>query len=244
MATHPVSAERRTAPAAKKPAARATVADPLFIRIPVSACTLAGFRAWTRSDDFPEQGRISFIGPEIFIDMSGERLESHVKVKGEINRVLGNLVVEADLGNFYPDGARVANEAADISNVPDAVFTSWESREADRVRPVPTAAGDDFAELEGAPDWVMEIISPSSVGKDAELLRERYHRAGIPEYWLIDARGDDIDFQILVRHPSGYDPVRRRGGWQKSPVFGRSFRLTRRRDRVGEWQYRLEVKPA
>jgi Uma2 family endonuclease len=210
--------------------------------VPVSACTFAGFRAWCVSDEFPEQGEIFYLDGEIYIDMSPERLNSHNKVKTEITRVLANVVIEDDLGTMYSDRTRIANEAAQLSNEPDAVFASWKSFDSGRVRLVPTADGDDFIELEGAPDWVLEILSPSSERKDLEDLPVIYHRAGIPEFWRIDARGEEIEFTILVREADEYRPVSRRGGWQKSRVFGRSFRLERSRDRLGQWEYRLRVK--
>jgi hypothetical protein len=47
------------------------------ILVPPFAHTLAGFRAWAKSDDFPERGHISFIDQEIIIDMSPEELETH-----------------------------------------------------------------------------------------------------------------------------------------------------------------------
>ena len=50
----------------------------------------------------------------------------------------------------------------------------------------------------------MEIVSPSSVSKDKKHLRECYYRAGIPEYWLIDARGEDVEFDILRRGEEKY----------------------------------------
>ena len=89
---------------------------------------------------------------------------------------------------------------------------------------------------------MLEILSPSSQRKDLEQLPRLYHQAGIPEYWLIDSRGEEIVFTILVRDENGYKPVSRRGGWQKSRAFGRSFRLERSRNRIGQWQYNLRVK--
>ena len=89
---------------------------------------------------------------------------------------------------------------------------------------------------------LLEIISDSSVDKDTRDMRQRYHRAGVSEYWLIDARGEEIDFQILVRRRTRYVAVSPKDGWYHSPLFGRSFRLERRRNRVGRWQYKLHVK--
>ena len=53
-------------------------------------------------------------------------------------------------------------------------------------------------ELRGAPSWVLEVVSRSSIQKGKKLLRDAYHRGGVEEYWLIDALGEAIDFQILV----------------------------------------------
>src|SRR5262249_26589734 len=99
------------------------------------------------------------------------------------------------------------------------------------------------AELEGTPDWVLEIVSDSSVEKDTQELRSAYHRARIPEYWLIDARGDEIVFLILLRRRKGYAAAAVRDGWQRSKVFGRGFRLERERDEFGLWEYTLHVQP-
>ncbi len=210
--------------------------------IPPSAFTLGGFRKWTCSDEFPERGTITFLGGEIIVDMSPERLGSHNSVKGEIARVVGNLVDDADSGKFYVDGARFVHVAADVSNEPDGMFVLWETFANGTVRDIPTADGDDWIELEGTPDWVLEILSPSSVNKDTVKLLDRYHRAGVPEYWLIDVRDSKLDFTILIHDPDGYRPAPVKAGWQKSQVFGKQFRLIRFSDRRGRPAFRLEMK--
>jgi hypothetical protein len=49
--------------------------DAQGVRVPRTVATLAGFRAWVKSDAFPAKGvRASFVGGEVLIDMS---LESH-----------------------------------------------------------------------------------------------------------------------------------------------------------------------
>jgi Uma2 family endonuclease len=88
----------------------------------------------------------------------------------------------------------------------------------------------------------MEILSDSSVEKDTKRLRAAYHRAGILEYWLIDARGAEISFQILSWRQGGYVAVPSRDGWIHSKVFGCDFRLSRSRDRLGLWSYKLDVR--
>jgi Uma2 family endonuclease len=219
-----------------------TVPTPWF-SLPTSAMTHDGFRAWAMSDDAPEFGRVSFLGSEIFIDMSQERIDTHVVVKGEVDRVLATWVRKADLGRFFPDGTLVSNPAAGVSNVPDAVFVSRESFASGRVRLTPRPNGPGFGELAGTPDLVVEILSDSSVQKDTVKLRQLYFRAAIPEYWLIDARGDDLRFQILTLAADDYaEAPPGRGGWVRSTVFGRRFRLRREIDEFGLWLYTLEMR--
>lgn len=215
------------------------------IRIPASAMTLAGFRAWATSDEFPEKLCASFINQEVVIDMSPEELETHNKVKTRVVSTLDALNEKLDLGELFSDRARVSNTAAGVSTEPDAAFVSWASFEAGRVRLVPRKdRPDQYMELEGTPDWVLEVVSRWSVPKDTEWLRTAYHRAGIPEYWLIDAQYDEVSFQILRRRRDRYVAVASRDGWHHSTVFARSFRLDRRKNRMARWTYTLEVMPA
>lgn len=38
----------------------------------------------------------------------------------------------------------------------------------------------------GAPDWIVEVLSPSTARYDRTLKLRAYERAGVPEVWLID----------------------------------------------------------
>ena len=99
-----------------------------------------------------------------------------------------------------------------------------------------------YVEIESTPDWLMEILSDSSVKKDTDKLRKKYHQVGVKEYWLIDARGEELGFQILHWRKTGYVAAPSHEGWHRSRVFGRSFRLERTRDKRGLWRYRLQVQ--
>ena len=225
-------------------ASRHRIWDAFPIHVPASAATFAGFRAWATSDEFPESLRASFISQELVIDMSPEELESHNKVKSEVSAVVATLIKRLDTGEFYGDGTLVTNEAAELSTEPDATFVAWESFEANKVRLVERKdRPDQFIELVGTPDWVLEVVSRSSVKKDTELLLDAYHRAGIPEYWIIDAPFDEVSFQILRRRRDRYVVIKPSDGWYRSAVFHQSFRLRRRKNRLGRWAYTLEAKP-
>jgi Uma2 family endonuclease len=39
--------------------------------------------------------------------------------------------------------------------------------------------------VRGAPDWVLEVLSPSTAGHDQVLKRLIYERAGVREFWLV-----------------------------------------------------------
>lgn len=100
-----------------------------------------------------------------------------------------------------------------------------------------------YAGLEGA-DLIVEIVSDSSVKKDLERLPPLYAAAGVPELWLVDARGENLRFDILELQEGHYAPIAADAeGWIRSPRLGRLFRLVRQRKaRAGAWCYRLEVR--
>jgi Uma2 family endonuclease len=207
--------------------------------------SLAEFRAWAMSDDFPERGRIDYIAGRIEVDMSPENLFFHGSVKTEVIRVLANIVQATGNGYLFSDCTRVSCPDADLSAEPDVVYLSADSIDSGRVRLVPSAGGepDSFAELEGAPDLVVEIVSDSSVAKDTKRLPISYWRAGITEYWLIDVRRERQQFRIHTRGTDGYEPVPvDADGFQHSSVFGHSFRLQRKRDARGRWVFDLQAR--
>ena len=121
------------------------------------------------------------------------------------------------------------------------MFCSWESLRAGRVEYRPASkAGKELVEVAGTPDLVVEIISPSSVRKDTVRLRTAYFDAGIPEYWLIDARGKLVDFQLLKRTGKEYVAVAPDAeGFRRSPTFACRFRIARKRNPIGGYSYRL-----
>lgn len=211
--------------------------------VPPTAVTLDGFRAWVYSREFPENGRITFVAGRLIIEMSPERIDSHNRIKEEVSFIIGSLVRELDLGDFYPDGAWITNRQAGVSNEPDASFATWETLQSGKLVPPRDKPQDGkHIELVGTPDWVCEIVSDSSVEKDTQLLVDAYHQAGIREYWLIDARGSEISFQLLIWSPAGFQAAENRDGWHTSPVFGREFQFNRTRDRLNRWRYHLQLR--
>ncbi|MBQ7563810.1 MAG: Uma2 family endonuclease [Lachnospiraceae bacterium] len=44
----------------------------------------------------------------------------------------------------------------------------------------------------GAPDWVIEIVSPGNAGYDYITKLQKYHSSGVREYWIVDPTCDII----------------------------------------------------
>ena len=53
----------------------------------------------------------------------------------------------------------------------------------------------------GAPDWVIEILSPDTAAKDMKIKWNLYERVGVREYWLVDPGNKTV--QVLLRGDGG-----------------------------------------
>ncbi|MCC6493372.1 MAG: Uma2 family endonuclease [Pirellulales bacterium] len=229
--------------AGPRPATVVPLESPAEVKIPPSAYTWDGFRAWAVSEDYPNHGKITFAAGKLIIDMSPESFEEQGAVKTEIARVLSQFVRERGLGYYRIDRTLVSNKEASLSSEPDSLFVSRTALRSGRAKLVPEVGRPTSSkEILGTVDWVLEIVSPSSRRKDASTLRDAYFRAGIPEYWLIDVLDQQINFEILVPGKDAYQPVISEDGWLASPTFKASFRLVREKDEDDYWQYTLELK--
>ncbi len=51
---------------------------------------------------------------------------------------------------------------------------------------------------QGAPDWVIEILSPSSMKMDCERKVKLYRESGVREYWIVDAERETVTVYDFV----------------------------------------------
>ncbi len=92
----------------------------------------------------------------------------------------------ADLGRFYPALRDVYLTDRDILQ-PDLLFISSERLEI-----------DTGSHVRGAPDLVVEILSPSTADRDWTVKRDLYARHGVREYWVVDTVARTITILVLI----------------------------------------------
>jgi Uma2 family endonuclease len=224
----------------------ATIIIEESLEIPDGIRNLADFRSWVLSDSFPDRGRIDYVNGQIEIDMSPEALYSHGNLKIELIRVLSQVVKQENVGDLFSDRTRISSPVGNVSAEPDIIYLSHESVRNGRVRLVPKSSSEsaDYIEIEGPPDFVAEIVSDSSVSKDKKRLPEAYFKAGVTEFWLIDARRKRLVFEIHRRGDVGFEEQKPDAeGYQQSIIFDRRFKLERRVGLLGQWQYDLLHEP-
>jgi Uma2 family endonuclease len=196
------------------------------------------FRRWACSDDFPRRGQFFFLAGELWADLSMETL-IHNQIKNTIAAVLTAIAFGESLGRFLADRMMLANIAAGLSCEPDGMFISSAAFADGRIT---LKNGDDSLEIIGTPDMALEVVSKTSVEKDAVTLKELYAKAGIAEYWLVDSTVEAPALEIYRLAAGRYVAARKHDGWVKSNVFGRAFRLACKKDAQGVSQFNLETK--
>jgi len=212
------------------------------ITVPGSVVDLESFSLWVDSPEFPDTGRISFIRGDVIVEKCMEQLYTHNIIKLWIGTALAILIKSEKLGTYFIDGVRLYNEEADLSVEPDGLYFSYAAIRSGKVTRT-EGAEDGYVRIDGSPELVVEVLSDSSEKKDLTELRETYFEAGIAEYWIADGREDIVHFEILRRGSKGFVSTRAQvGGWVKSAMLGKSFRLVRSTDPLGDPQFALESR--
>ena len=105
----------------------------------------------------------------------------HQRVQFHLGRKLGNFIVEHDLGQFFFAPCDVILSDTDVVQ-PDLLFVSREREQL-------LSGGES---VQGAPDLVVEILSPATAERDRGYKRELYGRCGVTEYWLVDPIAETV----------------------------------------------------
>jgi Uma2 family endonuclease len=122
--------------------------------------------------------RLELIDGELFVTPSPTRL--HQLVSKRLNRLMLQAIDDAGVGEFYyaPFDVKLADDSV---VQPDLLAVISERR--DRLQ---------SARVEGAPDFAVEIMSPSTSRTDRRIKRDLYARYGVAEYWLVDPDAGSI----------------------------------------------------
>lgn len=110
----------------------------------------------------------------------------HQSTVTELARQMGNYVVEHKLGQVVvaPCGVRLPDQPVPVQ--PDIFFVK-----AERLHIV----GEDY--IEGTPDLVVEVLSPSNWLYDRREKFQAYQAARVAEYWIVDYRAKTIEVFVL-----------------------------------------------
>ncbi len=212
------------------------------IELPPWVIDFDSFRRWLYADDFPDGWRVCYINGTIWAGVRVEAFFSHGQVKAEVASVLHQLLKRTRYGRFGPDGTRYSHLETELSTEPDGLVISNAALADGRVKLIGAKPGQP-TEVVGVPDVAVEIVSPSSEVKDAEWLTSAYHNAGIPEYWVVDARGPGgVRFDIHVWGETEYAAADKTDGWVRSPKLGQDFRLVQSADEAGNPEFTLEAR--
>ena len=132
----------------------------------------------------------------------------HQEVQCRLGRRLAQFIEERALGKFFFAPCDVVFSNHDVVQ-PDLLFVS-------RERAHFLSGGDA---VRGAPDLVVEILSPATAGRDRGYKHALYARHGVTEYWLVDPLDETIaihrlqDAALVVAHTFG------RGQTLRSPLL-------------------------
>ncbi|HEX8275762.1 MAG TPA: Uma2 family endonuclease [Longimicrobiaceae bacterium] len=162
---------------------------------------------WTYAEfaRLPDDGnRYEVIAGELHVTPAPRPL--HQRTIARLGFLLESFTRENGLGWILPGPVDVLFAEGDFLE-PDLVFVRRERLQ------VVTERG-----IEGAPDLVVEVASPSTARMDRGVKRERYARFGVPEYWVVDADARSVEVYRMLVDPTHPEVVRDVLTW--SPVPG------------------------
>ncbi|MEY4511561.1 MAG: hypothetical protein RLZZ450_3683 [Pseudomonadota bacterium] len=126
----------------------------------------------------PQDTHAEVLGGDVVL--SPAPLPRHSKAQGSARRFLGGPFDDDD-GRGGPGGWWIFVEVDVMLSPHDIVrpdLAGWRRErlpQPGRVRPIDVV-----------PDWVCEVLSPSTAARDRITKRRLYAHAGVPFYWLID----------------------------------------------------------
>lgn len=118
----------------------------------------------------------------------------HQTVLANLNRILDGFVRERRLGRVYFAPVDILLSDEDVVE-PDLLFVG-----------VAHLGIIGERNLRGAPDLLVEVLSPTTRRRDELVKRDRYERNGVPEYWIVDPEAETVK---VYRRPAAGEPYGR-----------------------------------
>ncbi|MDR3090014.1 MAG: Uma2 family endonuclease [Desulfobulbaceae bacterium] len=138
------------------------------LSLPQLSYTYADYATW------PDDARYELIDGEAYL-MSPAPKRAHQEICGEIFRQLADYLEGKDCRAFIaPFDVRLNAKKADDTVVQPDIVVVCDPKKLDEHGCV------------GAPDMVVEVLSPSSIKHDKMVKLELYRRHGVREYWTVD----------------------------------------------------------
>jgi Uma2 family endonuclease len=136
---------------------------------------------WAEFARLPSEGstRYEVIDGELAVTPSPT--PRHQRIALRLGHILERLLEPTDLGYMFAGPVDVIFAEGDYLQ-PDLAFVR-----RDRAGMV-TDRG-----IEGPPDLVVEILSPSTARRDRGVKLERYRLYGVPEYWIVDPHARTVE---------------------------------------------------
>lgn len=130
---------------------------------------------------FKEEPRFEIINGEMVM-MSPSPAVNHTRVSRNIDRLFGRYL-DGKRCEAFPDGVDLHLDDNNIV-VPDAMIVC--NKDIIKGRGI-------F----GAPDLIVEVLSPSTAKRDRGYKKELYEKHGVKEYWIVDVLGKSIEVHLL-----------------------------------------------
>ena len=108
---------------------------------------------------------------------------NHNRVSGNIFLIFGSYLKDKPCTPF-PDGESVFLSGTDHF-VPDGMIVC----DRDKIK---------WDGVHGAPDLVVEILSPSTAARDKGYKKDVYEASGVPEYWIVNPMDRSVEVYLLV----------------------------------------------
>jgi len=144
---------------------------------------------WHDVQQLPDDGnRYEAIAGELYVTPAPSLRHQTIVVRLLFG--LGRLLVEPAYGRAWPAPLGVWFPATDEGVQPDIVFVSNERR--GRLAP---------EGIRGAPDLVVEVLSPTTARRDTGVKRVLYERHGVGEYWIVDHEARAVDVWRFAAEP-------------------------------------------